>query len=662
MHSTTDGKVNYMSVLRIGGIASGLDTEQIVRDLMRIERLKVDKLYQDRQRLEWEKEDFRGVINKVRAFRDTYFDYLNPQTTLISPATLKKRLVSSSDAGIVSATASADAAVGELTFEVIQSAAAAQAASGKGVSVIRSSGEIASSIKITEGKNVIQVTLNGRTKEIAVSPGENVSLEDLCTVLQEEFDDAFGESRITVKNNEGKLSFETEYASDLLTLVSSKRPDGEDILSVLNIVNGASNRLLLNETMEAVSAKLIEGPLAFGGDGAGNSLTFKINNVSISVEKTDTLGEVLAKINDSDAGVRADYDAFSDTLSITAREIGNFRISTDEESEGFFEAFGIVSENEGNEKIYIGEAGREAVFKINGVKSSRPDNVFTIDGITYNIRETVEQEDPENPSPAVKITVSLDVEGIAENIEKFVEDYNELLDEINAKLREEVFRDFPPLTAEQKEAMQEREIEMWEEKARSGLMRRESSLENMLREMREALYTAVDGVHIFEIGLETSNDYREQGKLVLKNGGSTLRAALAGDPDKVAALFTRRPSIDYSPDLTAEQRRERFRDAGLAHRLSDILNDNIRTFRDNSGSKGILLERAGIEGDVSEFHNFFDRQIGEINVRIDRVNATLQRKEEQYYRQFTALEKALQQLYAQGDWLLMQINQFQSSR
>ena len=34
------------SPMRIGGLASGMDIDQIVSDLMRAERIKVDKLYQ----------------------------------------------------------------------------------------------------------------------------------------------------------------------------------------------------------------------------------------------------------------------------------------------------------------------------------------------------------------------------------------------------------------------------------------------------------------------------------------------------------------------------------------------------------------------------------------------------------------------------------------
>ena len=35
-------------MLRIGGIASGLDTEQIVSDLMRAERIPLDRVYQQK--------------------------------------------------------------------------------------------------------------------------------------------------------------------------------------------------------------------------------------------------------------------------------------------------------------------------------------------------------------------------------------------------------------------------------------------------------------------------------------------------------------------------------------------------------------------------------------------------------------------------------------
>ncbi|HHT46212.1 MAG TPA: flagellar filament capping protein FliD [Firmicutes bacterium] len=648
-----------MSILRIGGIASGFDTEQIVRDLMRIERMKVDKLYQNRQVIEWKKEQFREVINGVRSFRDKYFDVLRPGTNMMSASTLRQVRAVSSDADIVSVVAGADARVGSSTFQVFQSASAANAV-GQGVSQIKSFVTV-TSLNITEGKNTIQVTLNGVTEDITIDAGDYTSLEKLIAEIQGELDAAFGEGRVLVEEiavGEGGSGLRfTPYASDSLVLSSGTyykegQIDGEDILAVLGITSGMSNsRLNLNDTMETVCEKL-GGGLAFN-EGDGSSFTLTINGAEIFVNKTDTLKTVIDRINNSDAGVRASYSAFSDSFSVTALETGAGYLTTDDGG-GFFSALGIAVDGEtGN----IGESGRNAVFEINGVRDTRGSNTFTVEGITYTINRVVEEG---SPSAVVNISTEINTDGIYEVIENFVNDYNSLIEEINGKLNEELFRDFHPLTDEQKESMSEKEVELWEEKAKSGMLRREPALENMLREMRGALYDMVGDFHLTEIGIQTSNNYRDQGKLVLVGGGSVLREAIASDPDKVAEIFTRRSRISYSANLTAEERAQRYEESGLAHRLSDILNENIRTTRDSNGRKGILLERAGIEGDITQYNNYYDRQINDVNKRIDRMNEMLFRKEEQYYRQFAAMEKALQQLYSQGDWLMMQLSQFQS--
>lgn len=526
-----------MSTLRIGGIASGMDTESIIRDLMRVERLKVDRVFQQRQVFTWQKEQYRGIINKVRSFRDSYFDILSPNN-MLSASNMKKMAATSSDPALVSVRANADAAMGGTEFQVLKSATAAKAVAAG----------------ITCG-------------------GEPLSLSD---------------------------------------------------------------------SMAVVSEKLATGPLAFDADG---NFTLTINDTQITVNEKDSLRTVLSRINASGAGVQASYSTFSDTFTLTSKNTGKSFITTDDGG-NFFSALGLTVGPEGQ----IGEEGRNAQFRINGVYGERASNAFTIDGISYSINQAVETE-----TAVLSVNVSVDTEAIYKTIESFVNDYNKLIDDITSKLSEERFRDFPPLTDEQKEAMKDRDIEKWEEKAQSGLLRRDPALENMLRTMRTAIYEAVGEHHLTSIGIETSRNYLDNGKLILKNGGSDLRAAIEANPDKVVDMFTRRSSIAYSPNLSAEERAQRTRESGLAHRLSDILQDNIRTTRNRAGHKGTLLERAGIPGDTSEFNNFYDKQILQINKRIDKINEMLKRKEDQYYRQFMAMEKALQELYSQGDWLMMQL-------
>lgn len=50
--------------MRIGGLASGIDTESMIKDLMNAERIPLDKMHQDRTKLEWKRDAFRDV-NKL---------------------------------------------------------------------------------------------------------------------------------------------------------------------------------------------------------------------------------------------------------------------------------------------------------------------------------------------------------------------------------------------------------------------------------------------------------------------------------------------------------------------------------------------------------------------------------------------------------------------
>ena len=47
--------------MRIGGLASGMDTESIIRDMMNANRIPLDKITQKKQYLEWQLDDYRSI-------------------------------------------------------------------------------------------------------------------------------------------------------------------------------------------------------------------------------------------------------------------------------------------------------------------------------------------------------------------------------------------------------------------------------------------------------------------------------------------------------------------------------------------------------------------------------------------------------------------------
>ncbi|NMA67551.1 MAG: flagellar filament capping protein FliD, partial [Clostridiaceae bacterium] len=253
------------------------------------------------------------------------------------------------------------------------------------------------------------------------------------------------------------------------------------------------------------------------------------------------------------------------------------------------------------------------------------------------------------------ITVTQDIESSVEKIKAFIEEYNKLIDNINGKVKEKYDRNYLPLTEEQKADMKEDDIKRWEEKAKTGLLRNDSLLQNITLAMRRALYEKVEGVNISlaDIGI-SSKSYTDYGKLYLDE--DKLRNALSTRPEEVAKLFNgvseQVPS--YDRDLSKEERDIRYNNSGVLVRISDILEDYISTKRNKDGKKGFLLEKAGIENDLSNTQNFINEQLKDYDKRINNMVEKLIKKEEQYYRQFSRLETLLTQMNQQSAWIMNQ--------
>ena len=57
-----------MSSLRIGGLASGMDIDQLVADMMKAERKRVDVVEQNKTLLQWRQESYQNLNRLVANF------------------------------------------------------------------------------------------------------------------------------------------------------------------------------------------------------------------------------------------------------------------------------------------------------------------------------------------------------------------------------------------------------------------------------------------------------------------------------------------------------------------------------------------------------------------------------------------------------------------
>src|SRR5699024_3372130 len=252
----------------------------------------------------------------------------------------------------------------------------------------------------------------------------------------------------------------------------------------------------------------------------------------IEVEEGDTIGDILKKINDDkDNNVRAFIDEQSGKVIMEATRTGQYNEDGPEiefDNDPFFiEILGMKEEVK----------AQDAEFTYNnGLTLTSKDNSYTLNGITYSFHDT----------GTSTLTVDNDTEAAFDSIMAFVDKYNEVVDIMNSSQREEKHRDFPPLTEAQKKEMTEKEIELWEEKAKSGLLRGDSTITNGLFSMRNSWYSKVETggeiTSLTQIGIETSSAYLDGGKLIVDE--DKLRAALREDPDGVQKLFSNNEEKD----------------------------------------------------------------------------------------------------------------------
>lgn len=360
------------------------------------------------------------------------------------------------------------------------------------------------------------------------------------------------------------------------------------------------------------------------------SYTFSINGSnSITIDpSTDTLNSVIAKINSatkpdgSAIGVKASYDqTLGRVFLITPNTGADQSISITNTTNDFFNDVCKIDPT----KTYTGQ---NAVFTLNGVANlQEPTNTFTIAGVTYELRQA---------NVTANVTVSSDTDAIINSIKDFINAYNDVIGKINAKLAETRHRDYPPLTDDQRKALSDDEIKKWEELARSGLLQNDPLLDGIVNTMRQTMATIVPGLtgsqynDLSDLGI-TTGLYEEKGKLYIDE--AKLRDAIQKDPTGVMNLFTK------SADKYSEK--------GIAMRLYDDVNNAISQISKKAGSDSTF---------TLADNSYIGQRLREIDENINNLEERLKQVEDRYYRQFTAMEQAINQMNAQSAWLAQQFS------
>ncbi|WP_410512603.1 flagellar filament capping protein FliD [Paenibacillus sp. BR2-3] len=499
--------------LRVSGLASGIDVDSIVKEMMTAKRIPLDKLNQQKQTLQWQRDNYREMNSKLVDFRNNKLLKYNTSAQLNT----QKAVVSGNTTALT-----------------------AEATS----------------------------TANGIPMTISVT----------------------------------QLAKPASHAT-----------------KGMGMVDGSGNRLTSN-------SKLTELQALNGGTPTAGEYKLTLNGTEIKFSENISIAEVVSKINmTSAAKVTAKFDELTGKLTI---------------SSNIFSSGGTVTLGADNSLLTLfGSAGatdftpyQSSEVYINGTapanKLTFSSNNFSINGVQINLLSTTTAPvtppalpDPSSGTP-VTINTQSDPAKALETIKNFIQDYNDLLNTLNSKITEEKYRDFTPLTDEQKKEMKDNDIEQWEIKAKSGMLKNDEILKSTISSMRSIITNQLGDLS--SIGI-TTGKYFENGKLYIDE--VKLKAALQNNPQNVTTILQGSTSTD-----------------GVFDRLSDGINTALDKISTKAGTSKYSTDL----NSTYKSESIIGKRLTDYNTRISVFQNRLNDMESNYYKQFTAMETAINKYNSQS--------------
>lgn len=512
--------VGSASSVRIPGLATGMDTDTMIKDMLSGEQQKIDRAKQKQQVVKWQQEIYREVMKEIKSLQDKYFTQTSPNSITSSNA-WNTLAIASSNENVITASGSAGANKVDYSFNVIKLAQSAKM----------------NSSKATNGTEI----------------KKDSSLKDLGLSGEQTFSIKYGDGDKEV-SKEITIRTEPVYETD---------SDGNFVL-----------------------------------DESGNKIV---------KEPADTVDSLMKKINDStDGKVKASYSEMTGSFTIESTKTGeNSKLQIVDSAGNESGALGFLgipkSEKGSNSEIEV--KSKDGSF----TKTLKEEtNSFSIDGITYNVHTT----------GTCDITSKEDLQPVVDNMKKFVEDYNKIMDKIYSLVTQKTNSGYPPLTEAQKKDMSEDEIERWEKKAKEGLLRNDSEMRSFMDKMQSAIFG--DNIKFLnECGLTSHEDRNKKGQLSLNE--DKFKKALQNNSQKVYQSF-----------------------AGNKDSALEKMNDTMRYYAGNPSS--VFAKKAGLS------NSFYSEQIKRQEDAIKLLQRKMDDRESKLYKQFGQLEASMNKLNSQMNY------------
>lgn len=451
------------------------------------------------------------------------------------------------------------------------------------------------------------------------SDGNAVSNGRTATVTE----DQKKEVKTTYSHGNTALS-DTTRAADLLSRFREDHKDTltDDVISKLtsniekvNVYESAEDSL--NDTDTYSRKNIISSIQQAYQSGGASAVTEVTNKYAEKITENQTAMTTAQKKMD-DNSVLADLAAMDSTSAEYTTALADF-VKKVQDSQSILNQSSTLT-NSGAKKI----DGCDSEIKLNGITYTSSLNTYSINGLSI----TAMQATGDGDTNAITVTTATDTQAIYDKIKSFLTQYNSLINEMTSLYNADTAKGYEPLTDDEKSAMSDSEVEKWEEKIKSSLLRRDDSLESVMNLMTNAMSqpVTIDGkkYYLSSFGIKTLGflNAPENQQNAYHIDGDEDDTATSGNEDKLMAM------INSDPDTVVS----------FMQQLTTNLYDAIGTKMKSSPVSSIYKVYNDKEM-ASEYSDY--------TTTIKKWEQKLKDQEDAYYKKFSAMETALSKLQSQ---------------
>lgn len=193
---------------------------------------------------------------------------------------------------------------------------------------------------------------------------------------------------------------------------------------------------------------------------------------------------------------------------------------------------GIYTTNSGAVRI----DAKDAKIELNGAEFTGSTNNFSINGLSIDVTGVTDDN-------GITLTTTTDTQAIYDKVKDFLTQYNEVMNEMCSLYNAASAKGYEPLTADERKAMSDTQVEEWEAKIKSALLRRDTTLDSLITTMSSSMQKSYimgkdahgnnitftlnkDGTYGGSNGKTYTLDERSGGKYTMRDeDGNTLAAS-----------------------------------------------------------------------------------------------------------------------------------------